>query len=257
MHVESGPVACALAAERGDAVVVVDVLSFSTTVTMAVEMGATVLPLAPDEIEAAGGPEVVQRTLGGEMISATRQVGPRGMFSLSPASLAALREPLGREPGKRLIFTSLNGARCVHAARSAPLVLVGCLRNAEAVAAEVSELVRGATERVTIVACAESWTSTAGVQGQRPALEDWAGAGALAAACSELGLALSVEARAAAHTHRALGRPQDWLPSTVSGRELIDRGFTEDVTLAAQAGVSSTVPRWTPPSDPERAFRTP
>jgi len=255
--VESGPVACTLAAARGDAVVVVDVLSFSTTVTMAVDMGATVLPLTPDEIEAAGGPGVVQRSLRGEMISATRQVGPRGLFSLSPASLAGLREPLAREPGMRLIFTSLNGARCVHAARGAPVVLVGCLRNATAVAGEIGEALRGPVDRVTIVACAESWTSTAGIGGTRPALEDWVGAGAIAAACADLGLVLSVEAIAAAHTHRALGDPAGWLPRTVSGRELIDRGFSEDVILAAETQVSTTVPLWRPGVDPERAFRTP
>ena len=254
---ESGPVACSLAAARGDVVVVVDVLSFSTTVTMAVEMGATVLPLAPAEIEAAGGPEAVQRTLRGERISATRQVGPRGMFSLSPASLAALRDPLGREPGKRLIFTSLNGARCVHAARDAPLVLVGCLRNATAVADRIVGTLGAAGPRVTIVACAESWTSTAGVEGQRPALEDWAGAGAIAAACADRGLALSVEARAAAHTHGALGDPGEWLPHTVSGRELVDRGFAEDVELAARVDVNGTVPEWNPRTDLERSFRTP
>ena len=43
LHLDWGLDAARLAAERGDAVVIVDALSFSTTVVMAVALGAEVL----------------------------------------------------------------------------------------------------------------------------------------------------------------------------------------------------------------------
>lgn len=75
-------------------------------------------------------------------------------FSLSPASLATTG------PGDGLISTSLNGAACT--AARAPVVLVGALTNASAVAAVIrSSLERSILDPRTLVACVERWTSVA------------------------------------------------------------------------------------------------
>lgn len=160
-------------------------------------------------------------------------------FSLSPASLATIG------PGDRLIFTSLNGASCTSAASNAPLVFVGGLTNRTAVAETVrSVLDAGVAQRCTVVACGERWTSVADEPDSlRPGVEDLIGAGAIVSALS--GLRASAEAEVAAVSFIATEpRLLEVLRSCVSGRELIDRGFPDDVDLAAAIDSEAAVPCW-------------
>jgi 2-phosphosulfolactate phosphatase len=74
----------------------------------------------------------------------------------------------------------------------------------------------------------------------RPCLEDLIGAGAVLA---ELGGTLSPEAELTASSFERLRRTlRDALARCGSGRELIERGFAEDVALAAEYAVSSAAP---------------
>ena len=74
----------------------------------------------------------------------------------------------------------------------------------------------------------------------RPAIEDWIGAGAI---ISELNGNLSPEARAATaafrHARTEIGL---LLKQCGSGKELIARGFEEDVVLASALNVGACVP---------------
>ncbi len=147
--------------------------------------------------------------------------------------------------GDRLVLTSLNGALTASAARGGAAVLVGSMRNARRVALACKQLLEeSAVARVTLVACAEHWSSVADVGGIRPGLEDWLGAGAIAAYLRELEVRLSIEATAAAATFEATDPAsiEAWLMGCVSGRELIANGFVEDVRLAAEVDVATTVP---------------
>jgi 2-phosphosulfolactate phosphatase len=181
VHVEWGATGAALAADRGDVVVVVDVLTFSTTLSIAVSRDFTCLVYSEAEIESLGGPAMAAIRLGARPLGKQRRVGP-GQVSLSPASL------LRAEPGQRVVFTSLNGATVVSAASKASALLVGALRNATACAELAAQLMaRTRAGRVTIVACGERWSSVEpGVEGTRPAVEDWLGAGAICAALADL-----------------------------------------------------------------------
>ena len=174
VHVEWGATGAALAAERGDVVVVVDVLSFSTTLSIAVSRDFTCLVYSGAEIESLGGPAMAAIRLGARPLNRQRRVEP-GQVSLSPASL------LGAEPGQRVVFTSLNGATVVAAAAKAPALLVGAPRNAAACARAAGELMaRTRAGRITVVACGERWSSVQpDAAGVRPAVEDWLGAGAV------------------------------------------------------------------------------
>ena len=101
-------------------------------------------------------------------------------------------------------------------------------------------LAAGLAQRVTIVACAEHWTSVApGEAGIRPGLEDQLGAGAIASTLAERGIELSAEAEAASamfgSTRKDIGRV---LADCVSGRELIANGFAGDVEVAAELDVT-------------------
>ncbi|MEZ5229466.1 MAG: 2-phosphosulfolactate phosphatase [Acidimicrobiales bacterium] len=231
IHVESTAEGARLAAERGDIVVIVDVLSFSTTIGIAVDRGAEALVYSGEEIDQRGGREAIARDLDAEIIAKGR-IPDGERFSLSPASLGAL------EPGDRVIFTSWNGAACVSAAMdrgrsagtealptrirppvSAPAVLIAALNNRTAAANAVVELLGESDpaadprRRCTIVAAAEHWSSTVpGRPGIRPALEDQLGAGAIAARLGERGLELSVEA----HGRRCIrsgGKPHRRCPA--------------------------------------------
>ena len=74
----------------------------------------------------------------------------------------------------------------------------------------------------------------------RPAVEDLLGAGAILDA---LGIRLSAEARVARDAFRAaVPDLAAILRASVSGRELIGRGFAEDVEFAAALNVSATAP---------------
>lgn len=247
VHIEWSPVGARLAAERGDVVVVVDVLSFSTTLSIATDRDFTCLVYSGAEISEFGGPAEAGRILNARPLSKRRQVLP-GQISLSPHSL------LSAEPGQRVLFTSLNGAAAAAAAASAPALLVGGLRNATATAAEITRLLRGGTaRRVTIVACGEQWSSVqAGTAvGLRPSLEDWSGAGLIASHLAAAGFELSAE---------ALGASRSWagpeaLAACVSARELVEAGFSDDVNLALEVDVSPTAVMRIEGEHTGRAFR--
>lgn len=228
VHIEHGATAARLAAKRGDLVVVIDVLSFSTTLSIAVERGAAVAALSAEQIETLGGRDAVAESIDAHVVAKDRS-DVDAKFTLSPASLSKV------EKGDRLVLTSLNGARMVAAAEAAPEIVSGSLRSATATAALLDELISTGRRRITLIAATEQWSSVApGKPGDRTATEDWLGAGIIAANLASHGRSLSVEAEIAAEMAlRSESTMAETLARTVSGRELIRRGFADDVELAA------------------------
>jgi 2-phosphosulfolactate phosphatase len=209
-----------LLAAEADLVIVVDVLSFTTAVSVAVERGAAVIPVR-DRVSS----EAHARRIGATLAAADRG-GPGP--TLSPASLVALRH------GERLVLPSPNGATCVSlAAGAGASVITGCLRNAGAVARFAAA--RGGT--TAVIAAGELWPDG----GLRPAVEDLIGAGAILAEMDAD--SMSPEASAAAAAFRA-ARDDLFgaLTGSASGRELVDRGFSDDVAIAARLDVTDLVP---------------
>ncbi len=200
--------------------VIVDVLSFSTAVDVAVSRGASVLPF-PSGDPAAAAQAAAQQ---GATLAARR--GMPG-FSLSPASLADV------PAGLRLLLPSPNGSRLALAGGGA-VVLAGCLRNAAAVAQVALHLAGVGT--VGVVPAGEHWPDGS----YRPAVEDLLGAGAV---LHYLGLPCCAEAQVARDAYRTVG-PGLAAPvrSGRSGQELIGRGFAGDVELAVMVGCSATAP---------------
>lgn len=203
-------------AERSDVLVVVDVLSFSTAVSIAVERGALVWPYE----FGSDGAELFAREVDAELARG-RSVsqGP----TLSPHSLLDL------QPGARLVLPSPNGSTVSRAALTTGLpVASACLRSAGATARWLARY-----RRVGVVAAGEQW-----VDGSlRPAYEDLVGAGAVVAGLGEKGHRRSPDAAAAAEAAR---RPRP-LAECMSGVELVDRGFARDVELAQERDVTGTV----------------
>lgn len=227
VRLDWGPHGLRALAPSAGTVVIVDVLSFTTAVTVAVEAGAEVLPYRWRD-----GDEAAFARSHGALLAGP----PRSLTSpsLSPTSLTALGA------GQRIVLPSANGSALSFAARTefgAENVLAASLRNASAVAASV-ELSSGP---VAVIAAGERWRGATGPM--RVAVEDLIGAGAVIAALPPA-LRRSAEARAAAAAFvDAAPALLDRLASTASGRELIEGGFGPDVLTASAHDVTDVVPR--------------
>lgn len=216
-------------AERGDALVIIDTLSFSTAVATAIDRGATVYPCRWD-----ADSRQVARGLGAEYTVKRREVPERGRYSLSPGTLAGLAA------GTRLVISSPNGGTCTELGRRVPQLFVAALVNASAVAAAVDALLRSSNASVTLVACGERWEDASEDGPLRVAVEDYLGAGAVLAGISE---GKSPEARVCEAAYREL---KEELPAIIaecgSGLELRSIGFEDDVALAAKLELYDSVP---------------
>lgn len=204
------------AAERGDMLVIVDTLSFSTAVVTAVHYGGLIYPCSLTEDAAA----LAQR-IGGEAAVPRRDVPERGRFSLSPGTY------LHTEPGTRVVLASPNGATCSRYGDPVPFLFVGALVNAQAIA--------------SVIACGERWKTPSEDGELRFAIEDYLGAGAI---LSYLLQEKSPEARVC---EGAFVQVREELDSILweceSGRELREMGFGVDVQHAARLNMYETVPQ--------------
>jgi len=204
-----------------DAIVVVDVLSFTTAVSVGVDRGAVVFPYRWRDESARDFAAANHAVLAGSR-------GEKGV-SLSPVSMARLRD------GDRVVLPSPNGATiCTEIADRGTRVIAGSIRNAAAVATRVSDH----RWSLAVIGAGEHWR---GSSGMRPCLEDLLGAGAILAALDES--RCSPEARSAIGAYRHVA---DDLGATLracsGGRELAAWGFAEDVTMAADLDSDGSVP---------------
>ena len=213
-----------------DVAVVVDVLSFTTTVSVALDSGVTVLPYQWND---DGAHTFAARH--DAVLAVRRSVARPGQASLSPRSVRAAKGI------RRLVLPSPNGsAIAAELADSDMRVMAGSLRNAQAVAAWISTRHGVDGGRVAVVAAGEQWPN----RGLRPAVEDLWGAGAVISALLHAGwTAPSPEALAAA---RAFESVQASLVTSMhqcaSGAELRAMGFSDDVNIAAEYNQSDAVP---------------
>ena len=189
-----------------DVLIVVDVLSFTTSVDLVVGNGGQVRP---------------------------SRWRPESGKTLRPASLV--------DATGLVELPSPNGSNlCTLASETGAHVLAACLRNAAAVAERAQEL----GDTIGVIPGGERWGLDILKSGPRefgplrPCVEDYLGAGAVLAA---LAGKASPEAQlaAAAFTNTDVATA---VRECGSGRELIENGHRADVDLAVQTGVSDAVP---------------
>lgn len=219
VELEWGPQGLRTLSERCECVVIVDVLSFSTSVAVAVARGAAVWPHSGSDRA-----EELSRAIGATLV---RGRNMREGRTLSPASLLDVAE------GDRLVMPSANGSVISAAALMSGLTVVaGAMRNAGAVA----KWLDGRFETVGLVPAGERWADGS----LRPCYEDLVGAGAIASRLMDLDanatFAPEVVAAVAAFAARAS------LAGVPSGKELIDWGFADDVELAQMMDADPVVP---------------
>ncbi|CAB4688773.1 MAG: 2-phosphosulfolactate phosphatase [Actinobacteria bacterium] len=229
VRLEWGPTGADAIAEGADIAVVVDVLSFTTTLCVALEQGIRVLPFAWRDERAAAYADAHDAVLAVGRHEARRD-GARGV-SLSPETL------LGARGIERLVLPSPNGsALCARLADRGVQVVGACLRNRSAVAAWLApQLAEGAV--VAVLPAGERWPDGT----LRPAIEDLWGAGAVLDALPTG--RRSAEAAAASRAFVAVGDDlAAQLLDCASGRELVEASYAADVRIAAELDVADVVP---------------
>lgn len=212
-------------------VVVIDVFMATTTLLTILENGAEgVYP-----VRSLDEAEEVARTLepanllrGGEQGAEIVEGYDHGPYP---------REyPPGVVSGKEVVFVTTNGTRAIGTASGARELLIGCLRNAPAVA---RHLVGSGAESVYVV-CAGS----AG----RFTIEDFLGAASIVSGMNEGGYLDDWHLNDAAwmaldFAGRYAGREDDALKNSRAGRWFFDNGEEEAFEFVADVGASETVAR--------------
>jgi 2-phosphosulfolactate phosphatase len=204
-----------------DVIIIVDVLSFSTSVDITVSRGAKVFPYRYKDDSAVE----FAKSLGAEL--AERDRNSKG-FTLSPASLQNIPE------GTKLVLPSPNGSTLSLATGNIPTICGG-LRNAKAVA----EYAMAIGKNIGVIPAGEKWQEQFESGTIRFAVEDLIGAGAIV---YYLKGSLSPESLSAKIFYENVKEKlYDVISNCVSGKELIERGFIEDVKIPCQKNVSEAV----------------
>jgi 2-phosphosulfolactate phosphatase len=218
-------------ADEVSVVAVVDVLSFTTALTVAVDQGIEVFPFRWKDERA-----VKFAQARGAVLAVGRSSAGPGQVSLSSATI--------RTAGKvsRLVLPSPNGSTISHDVAELGATVIGvALRNVDAAAEwTIRRLADQPSASVAAIASGERWPDGS----LRPAAEDIWGAGSYLAALAARGFGpLSPEARLAVAAYTAVA--EDFpaqLRDCVSGRELIKWGHSDDVDVAAEVNASRVVP---------------
>jgi 2-phosphosulfolactate phosphatase len=218
------------AAGRGDIVIIIDVLSFSSTVVAALNAGAVIFPYPPnlDGKKYASG-------IGATYILGRAEAARTGNPTLSPVTFNQ------EHRNQRFVLSSLNGAYCSWIASKVPALLIGSLLNASAAAVVADTLQQETGADITVVPCGELWNDAHENEDRlRPSIEDYLGAGAILAA---LGGSKSPEAEVCAGAFKSSeSRLRELVWDSGSGRELRERGYEEDVKFCSQLNLTDIVP---------------
>jgi len=211
-----------------DVIVIVDVLRFTSAVSVAVAGGSIVFPYRWHDDGAIR--YAVER---GAVLAGPREDGP---VSLSPTDLMSLPR------GSRIVLPSPNGsALSIRAAElGIPFVLAGSLRNATATAHWAMSLAHDSP--IGVIASGERWSGSAAPL--RPSVEDLLGAGAVLAALDPSAAVVGPRCSPEADAARAAfvsARPllDEALAACASGRQLVRTGSRDDVETAAELDASN------------------
>ncbi|WGW13599.1 2-phosphosulfolactate phosphatase [Saxibacter everestensis] len=213
-----------------DIAVVVDVLSFTTTLSVAIDAGMAVYPYRWLD----GSAEQYAASVNAKLAVA-RSTATRDDISLSPASV--------RDAGNvdRLVLPSPNGsAICHHLAGNVDTVVAASLRNSAAVGRWICARYRPSSHRVTVIAAGELRRDGT----RRSAAEDFWGAGAVLSTLADTGW--PVIAPAAMESIRAFNNERSYMAGALercrTGQELSEMGFADDVRIAGELDQSTSVP---------------
>jgi 2-phosphosulfolactate phosphatase len=215
------------AVERGDLIVVVDVLRSSSSIVNALANGVkTVIPAVPLK-EAYKVREQHPDFL---LVGERRGRKPRG-FDLGNSPLEFVREVVG---GKTLIMTTTSGTAALVLCRRAECVLVGAFLNAGAVAEKAAEIAQRKNLNVSFVLAGEKGLFS---------LEDFLCGGAIASKFPDGGFNFSDKALAAVFAFERVKRAlSKYVMKSRHARHLTELGFERDIEFSCRLDHFGLVP---------------
>lgn len=201
-----------------DAIIIVDVMSFSTCVTIATNKGAIIYPHRHKDASMYEYALSLNAELAGTRSNSS--------FSLSPNSFFDIKS------GVRIVLPSPNGST-LSLATGKTTTFAGCLRNAKYVAEAAQRFGR----RISVIPAGERWRNDNTL---RPSFEDLIGAGAI---IYHLAGKLSPESKLALDAY--IANKDDLIAKLMqcsSGKELVEIGFKDDVTIIGQINSDHCAP---------------
>lgn len=215
------------AVERGDLIIVIDVLRASTSIIVALAKGAkSAIPTTTIREAHQLHIEHPDHILVGERDGSK----PRGFnVGNSPATLAT-----ERVQGKNLIITTTNGTRALVRSRGSKWVLIGAFLNAEAVAKKSAEISGKNRKGISFVLAGEK---------NHFSLEDFLCAGAIAESFPKNIVDLSDKTTAALLAfHEAENNLFENVEKSEHARNLTKLGFRRDIEFSCQLSIYRTIP---------------
>lgn len=201
-----------------DVTIIIDILSFSTCVDIALSNNAAVFPYRYKD------DSVFEYAKANNAVPASLNRSKENI-SLSTVSLKNIKN------GTRIVLPSPNGSELSMSSGS-KTTLCACLRNYRAVA----EYACSISNNIAVIPAGEKWQDGT----IRFAIEDYLGAGAV---ISCLKGELSPEAEAASALFKTLMPDiNKIIIESISGKELIERGFPEDVSASLQLNAGGSIP---------------
>lgn len=218
----------------GRVLIVIDQIRASTTITTVLDLGCADLFLAGDVRAARRLGRLTGSLIAGERLA---RKPPGFDFDNSPSELS--RAALG---GRSLVLSTTNGTAVLRRFRGADAVLVGCLRNARAVAAAAVGLARASGPDGSVqMVCA-------GRLG-RFVIEDAVAAGVIVGRIVDVlgsdgeSAALTDAAAAAVRLRASFPDLLAAMAQSDGGATLREIGQPDDIAFCAQEDASRTVPR--------------
>ncbi|MFN8670583.1 MAG: 2-phosphosulfolactate phosphatase [Candidatus Sericytochromatia bacterium] len=208
--------------DLSDVIIIVDILSFSTCVDIITSNKSYVFPyIYKDESALNFAKE-------NNLILAEKR--NKNKISLSPHSLINIPK------NSKILLPSPNGSTLsfyTNKAKKNLSVICSCLRNFRACA----ELAQEIGKNITIIPAGEKWNNN----NTRFSIEDFLGAGAV---ISEIkNSLLSPESLLALNSFNSVkNNIYQIIKESASGKELIEKGFEEDVKIACELNTSNNTP---------------
>jgi len=208
---------------NGRVAVVIDILRATTTIVHAMETGAkNIIPVSSVD----GARLLAQNTPGTILCGERGGIKPDG-FILGNSPFEYTAQVIA---GQSCVLTTTNGTRALRMSEVAEQVIVGSLRNLNALCDWLK-----ADGRDVVLVCSGT--------DRRVSLEDCIGAGLI---IDRLGYAATDSAALMYHAmHSAVNRfdgVRFAIESSSHAKRLINLGFAQDVQFACEIGVSLTVP---------------
>ncbi len=222
-----------------DALIVVDQIRASTTITTLLDLGCSDL-IVTGAVAAA---RRLGRETGGLLVGERHARRPPGFdYDNSPSILS--RAPVR---GRSVVLSTTNGTAMLRRVRRADRVLVGCIRNARACAEAAVRLAEAAAGGAGVGAGGVVRIICAGREG-RFVLEDAIAAGVIVGRAVEALRARGGEARLT-DAAKAAVRIREGYPDLLTAMQLSDGGNTlreigleADIAFCAEEDASTTVP---------------